>query len=65
MVDGSSQTHYRLNVALLNPMLYMELRGMRYDVGGAAARRGVLLTKLHEAQADSTASPATASNVSP
>lgn len=43
--------HYELNRALLNPLLYMEVRGIRYDALGAAQRRSALRTKLHEAQA--------------
>lgn len=42
---------YRLNVALLHPLMYMEMRGMRYDVDGAKVRRDVLRMKLFEAQA--------------
>lgn len=42
---------YRLNVALLHPLMYMEMRGMRYDVSGAKVRRDVLRMKLFEAQA--------------
>ncbi len=51
LTDERSIRHYRLNMDLLNPILYMELRGIRYDVGGAKQRRGDLLNKLHEAQA--------------
>lgn len=50
-LKGTSMEHYRLNMSLLNPLLYMELRGIRYDSEGAAARRSMLLTKMHEAQA--------------
>lgn len=52
MLSGVSKTHYRLNMSMLNPMLYMELRGMRYSVIGAWHRRQALLTKLHEKQAE-------------
>jgi len=51
MLGGSSLDHYRLNMGLLNPLLYMEQRGIRYDVDGAAKRRALLLGKLHENQA--------------
>jgi uracil-DNA glycosylase family 4 len=51
MLSGSSLQHYNLNMGLLNPVLYMELRGIRYDVGGAQQRRGGLLVALHTAQA--------------
>lgn len=47
----SSLEHYRLNVKLLNPILYMELRGIRYDVTGAQQRRALLLNKQFECQA--------------
>jgi len=51
LIKGTSKTHYDMNVAMLNPMLYMELRGIRYDVLGAKLRRDVLRRKLFEAQA--------------
>jgi uracil-DNA glycosylase family 4 len=35
--------HYRFNNTLLNPMLYMEMRGIRYDSEKAKARREALL----------------------
>lgn len=50
-LTGTSLAHYRLNVELLNPLLYMELRGIKYDVFGAASRRQLLQQKLYEAQA--------------
>lgn len=50
-LSGSSLAHYKLNVELLNPLLYMELRGIKYDVSGAAARRNLLRAKLYSAQA--------------
>lgn len=31
VLTGSSLTHYRKNVEMLNPLLYMELRGIKYD----------------------------------
>lgn len=34
-LDLASREHYRMNVSMLNPALYMELRGMRYDADGA------------------------------
>ena len=51
LVKGSSLAHYRMNMAMLNPMLYMEMRGIRYDIETAAKRRDDLRTKMHEAQA--------------
>jgi len=50
-VRGDSLQHYRFNMEMLSPLLYMELKGIRYDVEGAARRRQDLLNKLHEAQA--------------
>lgn len=51
MLMGCSLTHYQLNMGLLNPILYMEMRGIRYDERGAAARREDLRNKLHACQA--------------
>ena len=48
---GVSLVHYRQNVALLNPMLYMEMRGIRYNESGALDRRQQLQRKLYETQA--------------
>lgn len=31
VLTGSSLTHYHKNVEMLNPLLYMELRGIKYD----------------------------------
>ena len=31
MLDAAQHDHYTLNVALLNPILYMEIRGINYD----------------------------------
>lgn len=42
---------YRLNVALLHPLMYMEMRGIRYDISGAKVRRDILRRKLFECQA--------------
>lgn len=52
MLSGTSLQHYELNMGLLNPILYMELRGIKYNVSGAALRRQELLTKLFVAQAE-------------
>lgn len=48
---GVSLEHYRQNIALLNPMLYMEIRGIRYNELGALERRKQLQQKLYEEQA--------------
>lgn len=49
---GCSLQHYKFNVSLLNPILYMELRGIKYNVNGAATRRATLRDSLHKAQAE-------------
>ena len=51
LISGCSLEHYRLNMGLLNPILYMELRGIRYDTNGAKDRRKALRDNLHVAQA--------------
>lgn len=38
ILDGTRLDHYRLNVQLLQPLLYMELRGICYDVEKAKQR---------------------------
>lgn len=50
-LSNSSLGHYKLNVALLNPMLYMELRGISYNVEAAKQRRTLLQQQLYSAQA--------------
>ena len=37
--EPMSKIHYEQNVNLLNPLLYMELRGIKYDTAQAAARQ--------------------------
>ena len=49
-LEGGSLRHYRFNVDLLPAFLYMELRGIRYDVDGAAARRAELQRELWSLQ---------------
>lgn len=44
-LSGASLVHYRTNVSMLNPLLYMELRGIRYDQESVKA-------KLSETQAE-------------
>ena len=43
--------HYRMNIGMLNPFLYMELRGTRYDVAQSIQRRSNIQNKLYELQA--------------
>src|SRR5262249_48898401 len=50
-VKGSADEHYKLNVELLNALLYMELNGIRYDTDKAKARREDLQRKLYAEQA--------------
>lgn len=47
-LDGSSRTHYRFNVDLLPPVLYMELKGIRYDESKAASRQAELQKKCND-----------------
>jgi uracil-DNA glycosylase family 4 len=51
MVLNESRKHYDFNVALLNPLLYMEMRGIKYGSAEAATRRALLRQKLFECQA--------------
>lgn len=50
-IGGTSLEHYRLNMRLLQPLLYMELRGIRYDYYGAQCRRADVRGKMFEEQA--------------
>lgn len=50
-MPACARLHYRLNNSLLNPMLYMELKGINYDALGAKLRQDVLRDKLYEGQA--------------
>lgn len=38
-LKGGELAHYRKNMELLNPALYMELRGIRYDLASVAKRQ--------------------------
>jgi hypothetical protein len=49
--DPGSRRHYAFNVSLIEPFLYMELRGIRYAVERAAERRVRLQGELWSAQA--------------
>ena len=51
ILSGEQLEHYRTNLENLEPMLDMELRGIRYDIGGAEMRRQSLLASLYESQA--------------
>jgi uracil-DNA glycosylase family 4 len=49
-LNPTSYAHYRFNVGLLEPILYMELRGIKYDVDGAKQRRDLALQHMYELQ---------------
>ena len=51
MLVGTGLAQYRLNMGMLNPFLYMELRGIRYDKHGAELRRQELRRQLFVVQA--------------
>ncbi|MDE2097259.1 MAG: hypothetical protein KGL39_08460 [Patescibacteria group bacterium] len=51
LIHQPSLGHYELNMGLLNTLLYMELRGIRYDYQAACVRRLTLLRRMHECQA--------------
>ena len=50
-LDDRQKAHYRHNHALLNPILYMELKGIRYDTEKAKERRAEINTALYTYQA--------------
>lgn len=47
-LDSTANAHYQFNVQMLRPLLYMELRGIRYNVEGAAKRRAELDVKNND-----------------
>jgi len=49
-IHGRSLDHYRFNVALLNPLLYMELRGISYDSAQAKQRLKIVKNQTYELQ---------------
>lgn len=48
ILDGPRLDHYRLNVRLLEPLLFMQLRGIAYDKQKAADRLAVVQNKMLE-----------------
>lgn len=48
ILDGPAAEHYRFNMSLLQPLLYMELRGIRYDASTAAQLLGETTHKISE-----------------
>jgi uracil-DNA glycosylase len=51
LVEGTALEHHKFNMGALNPLLYMELRGIAYDSTKAQFRRKVIRQKMFEAQA--------------
>jgi uracil-DNA glycosylase len=57
VLSGTSLAHYNFNVSLLEPILYMEMKGMRYDKAEAAKAEAAIyeeqgnLQKLIDARA--------------
>lgn len=51
LTASCSRRHYQMNVELLNPLLYIELKGMRYDSLGAVHRRSLLQRQMYATQA--------------
>lgn len=47
LTQEAPRLHYRRNVELLQPLLYMEKRGIRYDIDGAAKRQAEVLRECH------------------
>lgn len=51
VLSGDALRHYRFNMDMLDPILYMELRGINYDIDGAAQSLGEVKTELAERHA--------------
>lgn len=49
-LDDRAKKHYRFNVEMLNPILAMELQGIRYDAALAKSRREAIQEKVFEYQ---------------
>lgn len=47
-LSDQARRHYRFNMAILEPLLYMELRGIRYDVETARTELGQVRSALSE-----------------
>lgn len=50
MLEGPQRTHYRFNMDMHDPLLYMELRGMRYDMESARRTATDIKTQVAELQ---------------
>lgn len=51
ILEGEQLAHYQSNVSNLEPMLFMEMTGIKYDMALAKSRRAELLRQLWIAQA--------------
>ena len=51
-LNKESQRHYQFNLALLNSLLYMELRGLKYDKQKAKERHKGVQAQIYELQFD-------------
>lgn len=63
MLKGDSLKHFQFNMDMLQILLYMELRGMRYDKEEAKRLHGVTMVKLKEVQSRLNARRGKALNV--
>lgn len=51
LLDGASREHYRKSLATLAPFLYMQMKGISYDVRGVADYKRELAYEINERQA--------------
>lgn len=49
-LQGPEKAHYRFNIDLLNPILYMENRGIKYDTALASKRQTEIQQLVYETQ---------------
>ena len=49
-LNSTSEKHYRFNIVLLNALLYIELRGIKYDKEAARRRLKEVQEQIYEAQ---------------
>jgi DNA polymerase I-like protein with 3'-5' exonuclease and polymerase domains len=52
MLEPDQKQHYKFNIELLNPLLYMELRGIKYDSTLAAKRNQEVEAAIYGLQAE-------------
>jgi uracil-DNA glycosylase family 4 len=48
LTDPASLGHYHFNINMQRPLLYMELRGIRYDTPGAFARKSAIDQEIEQ-----------------